>query len=256
MKFYCLIRFQYLGFRYHGWLKQSSKRTVQETIEEAVEQVLQTEDFQILGASRTDSMVSANESFFELITNNEIMDLISFSEELNRSLPPDIKILEAKKVGKDFKIISSARMKEYHYYFSFGKKLHPFCAPFMAMINENMDIESMKIAARLFEGEHDFSFFCHKKKEGQNFIRTIDLSTIETNTELHGSFFPAKSFVFKIRAKSFLRHQVRLMMGAIFQVGMGKLSLDELKEMLRGESSKKVMTAPASGLILQKISWE
>src|SRR4051812_24195599 len=90
MKFYYLIRFQYLGFRYHGWLKQSSRRTVQETIESSVQKILMSSEtgFQILGASRTDSMVSAQESFFELITESPVMDLTQFIADLNIDLPP------------------------------------------------------------------------------------------------------------------------------------------------------------------------
>lgn len=255
MKFYYLFRFQYLGFRYHGWLKQTAKKSVQETLEEAIKNVLDTDEFQVIGSSRTDSMVSAQENFFELITSHELSDLDFTTLSLNKFLPPDIKILEVKPVDKEFKIIGSAKQKEYHYYFSFGEKLHPFCAPFMAMINEELDIELMRKAARFFEGEHNFTSFCYRLKETQSPLRTIDLAVVETNSELTGNFFPVKSFVFKVRARSFLRHQVRLMMGALFLVGMKKLSLDELQEMLEGSSLNKLMTAPASGLVLHKIFW-
>lgn len=255
MKFYYLIRFQYLGFRYHGWLKQSAKRTVQESIEESLHHLLPSIEFQVIGSSRTDSMVSAQESFFELIAEKEVIHPESIVQDMNKILPPDIKILDVKQVDAQFKIISSSRMKDYHYYFSYGEKLHPFCAPFMAMINEDLDIELMKKAARLFEGEHDFSHFCYRKKDGQSGVRTIEFTCIETNRDLTANFFPAKSFVFKVRAKSFLRHQIRLMMGALFLVGMKKLSLSELEELLKGNESfeKKIMTAPASGLVLKSV---
>lgn len=256
MKFYYLIRFQYLGFRFHGWLKQSAHKTIQGQIEEALSELLQSPDFQVLGASRTDSMVSARESFFELITEKEII-LSDFPDGLNKRLPPDIKILEAKEVNSDFKIISSAKEKEYRYYFAFGgEKLHPFCAPFMAMINENLDLEKIKKAAELFQGEHNFFSFCYKKREGQNFIRVVDHASLETSTDFQGSFFPAKSFVFIVKAQSFLRHQVRLMAGALLMVGMNQLSLEELELILKGESERKIMTAPASGLILHKITYK
>lgn len=252
MKFYYLFRIQYLGFRFHGWLKQTDKKTVQESIEEALQQVLESADFQVIGSSRTDSMVSAQENFFELITEKELINADLIIKSLNEFLPPDIKILDLQSVPKEFKIISSSRTKEYHYYFSFGEKLHPFCAPFMAMINEPLDIELMKEAARLYEGEHNFSKFCFRMKETQSPLRTIEMSLVEINSELTGSFFPEKSYVFKVRGKSFLRHQVRLMMGALFLVGMKRLGLQELNELLEGNSDKKIMTAPASGLILHR----
>jgi len=255
MKFYYLFRFQYLGFRYHGWLKQTSRKTVQESIEEALQHVLETTEFQIIGSSRTDSMVSAQENFFELITEKECIDREVLCHSLNKCLPPDIKILEVKPVSKEFKIIGSSRLKEYHYFFSFGEKLHPFCAPYMAMINEDLNIDLMKEAARLFEGEHDFSNFCYRLKDNQSPVRKIEMSVVETNRDLTASFFPAKSFVFKVRGRSFLRHQVRLMMGALFMVGMKRISVSELEAILKGDSGIKIMTAPASGLILQRIEF-
>lgn len=255
MKFYYLIRFQYLGFRYHGWLKQTTKKTVQRAIEEALECALAHTAFQVLGASRTDSMVSSTENFFELITESEVIDLKALSMRMNKFLPPDIKILDAKETTREFKIISASRAKEYHYYFSFGEKLHPFCAPLMAMINEDLDIDLMSKAARLFEGEHHFGAFCYRLKDTQSPVREIDSALIETNHELTGSFFPTKSFVFKVKAKSFLRHQIRLMMGALFLVGMKRLSLLDLQAMLAGTAQQKVMTAPASGLVLKGIQF-
>ena len=255
MKFYYLFRIQYLGFRYHGWLKQTSRKTVQESIEEAFRHALETTDFQIMGSSRTDSMVSAQENFFELITEKECIYLEQLCSLLNQILPPDIKILSAKPISKEFKIISSARFKEYHYYFSFGEKLHPFCAPFMAMINEDLDVDLMNEAARLFEGEHNFSNFCYRLKDTQSPLRKIEMSLVETNRDLTASFFPAKSFVFKVRGKSFLRHQIRLMMGALFLVGMKKMTLNEFEEALKGNSPIKIMTAPASGLVLYRIQF-
>src|SRR4051812_48011099 len=121
MKFYYLIRFQYLGFRYHGWLKQTAgnAKTVQAEVETALTQYLESSSFQVLGSSRTDSMVSAKESYFELITEKEVM-LSDFPVQINKLLPPDIKILDAVEVDGQFKIISSPREKEYRYYFAFG----------------------------------------------------------------------------------------------------------------------------------------
>jgi tRNA pseudouridine38-40 synthase len=174
MKFYYLIRFQYLGFRYHGWLKQTADaKTIQGTLETALTQYLESSAFQVLGSSRTDSIVSAKESFFELITEKEVM-LTDFPDQINRLLPPDIKILDAIVVDGQFKIISSPREKEYRYYFAFGgEKLHPFCAPFMAMINENLELEKMEKAAELFIGEHNF--FRSVIKNGKDKILSAQL---------------------------------------------------------------------------------
>ncbi|MDO9182750.1 MAG: hypothetical protein Q7U04_10090 [Bacteriovorax sp.] len=249
MKFYYLVHFQFLGFRYHGWQKQTELKTVQQTIEDCFSKYLGHSSFRTIGASRTDSMVSANHSLFEIISESEIEDEL-FLANFNQFLPADIKVLKMEKVDKGFKIISAPKVKEYLYFFSFGIKNHPFSAPFMTHINENLNLELMKEAAKLFEGTHYLKSFCFKPKENQNFQREIIHSEIEMNNILTANFFPDKSYLFRIKAKSFMRYQIRMMMGALFEVGMNKLTIDELKKSLSSDENLKVMIAPASGLIL------
>ncbi len=254
MKYYYLIHFQFLGFRFHGWQKQPGFKTIQGVIEENLMKILGRGDFTVLGASRTDSMVSAQNTYFELITEKEIKsDLLS---ALNQLLPADIKILDVKQVNSDFKIVNSPKTKEYVYLFSFGERNHPFSAPFMTHLNEELDIDLMKKAAALFIGTHYFKNYCYKPRETQNFEREVLESQIEENTILTANFFPEKSFVYKVKAKSFMRHQVRLMMGAIFKTGMGQLTLEEVEASLQPDSAPVSMIAPASGLILHKIHFD
>jgi tRNA pseudouridine38-40 synthase len=254
MKYYYLIHFQFLGFRFHGWQKQPGYKTIQGVIEENLMKILGRGDFTVLGASRTDSMVSAQNTYFELITEKEIKsDLLP---ALNQLLPADIKILDVKQVNSDFKIVNSPKTKEYVYLFSFGERNHPFSAPFMTHLNEELDIDLMKKAAALFIGTHYFKNYCYKPRETQNFEREVLESQIEENTILTANFFPEKSFVYKVKAKSFMRHQVRLMMGAIFKTGMGQLTLEEVEVSLQPDSAPVSMIAPASGLILHKIHFD
>ena len=120
--------------------------------------VLPGKKFKILGAGRTDAKVSALDAAFELFLEDEpIANMQLFLEEFNQNLPPDIRALDITEVTKDFNVIQNSKMKEYVYLFSFGKKNHPFCAPFLTNIIDNLNIEQMKLAAKLFEGEHDFS---------------------------------------------------------------------------------------------------
>lgn len=252
MKYYYLVQFQFLGFRYHGWQKQSEFKTIQATVEKSVIKLLNHENFIILGASRTDSMVSAIESYFELITTDKI-DEINFAPEINKLLPPDIKVLKMREVTPEFKIINSSKLKEYCYFFSFGEKNHPFSAPFITHIDDGLDIELMMKAAKVFEGIHHFKNYCYKPREAQTFEREILLSEIIPNTMLTANFFPEKSFIYKVRAKSFMRYQVRLMMGSLLRVGMRQMSLEELEDSLQEGSDMRALIAPASGLILSKI---
>ena len=253
MSFYYLVHLQYLGFRYHGWQKQTDLKSVHQTIEDSLVKFLGHNNFKLIGASRTDSMVSVNHGLFEIMSKSELKES-DFVQEFNRFLPADIKILKLEKTTSQFNMIQDPKLKEYIYLFSFGEKMHPFAAPFMTHINEELDMALMKEAAKCFEGIHHFKNYCFRPRETQSFDREILVSEILENTIFSANFFPENSFLFRIKAKSFMRYQVRMMMGALFQVGMNKLSIDELMNSLRSNNFRSVMIAPASGLILNKLT--
>ncbi|BDD04325.1 tRNA pseudouridine(38-40) synthase TruA [Aureibacter tunicatorum] len=256
-KWHCyLIRVQYLGFRYHGWQRQPGVKTIQSMLEKTIRFVLQREDFKILGASRTDAMVSANSACFELFAREEI-ELDPFFQGMKSNLPHDIDILSAKPISDKFNIIQDSSEKEYVYLFSYGNKNNAFAAPFMTYKLANLNIEKMKEAAILFEGNHDFRRYCIKPSEETVFSRTINHCRIEVNTLLTANFFPEKSYMLRIKGRGFLRNQVRLIMGALFEVGLGNLSLEEIKDSLSSKEISPIChVAPASGLMLNKIDFD
>jgi tRNA pseudouridine38-40 synthase len=212
-------------------------------------------EYKILGTSRTDSKVSALHSAFELFTKSSL-DMASFFAQLNLNLPADIRALEIKAVDSTFNIIKTPKVKEYLYLFSFGEKGHPFSAPLMSSFQEHLDIELMKQGAPLFSGTHDFKQYCTKPGPGTQFQRTILLSEIEENTLFSASFFPKKSYVYRIQSKGFLRNQVRLIMGQLLSLGRGEISLKEIEVTLTGRDRRPLRhIAPSSGLILHKIEF-
>ena len=254
-KYYYLIHIQYLGFRYHGWHKQPQVKTIQGTIEKTLFYVLGHENFRTLGASRTDAGVSVERGAFELFTR-EAVNQEALLEGMNRNLPNDIRALGIKEVDERFNIIQSPKRKEYHYVFSMGEKTHPFCAPFMVYMQEELDIETMQAGAKLFEGRHIFSCYCKKPGPDAQLEREITYSIIRENDRYKAEFFPEKSYVFEVHGNGFMRNQIRLMMGALFALGKGSISLADIQESLRGKR-KEVLAhaAPASGLILHKIEF-
>lgn len=254
MKAYYLIHFQYLGFRFHGWQKQPKVRTVELMLEKTLGFVLGHKEFKILGASRTDAMVSADHSVCELFLNQPLADLSRFSDELNAHLPGDIRVLGIEETTKEFNIINSPRIKEYAYYFAFGEKFHPFCAPLMAYVPGDLDIERMKQGAALFHGKHEFGQYCTQPEPGTLTQREILVTRIEENRALQASFFPEKSWVWTVHSKGFLRNQIRLMMGQLICLGRGEVDLRTIKDSLTARGSCPLrQIAPASGLILSKI---
>ena len=256
-RYYYRIEMQYLGFRYHGWQKQENVKTIQGMINRTLNYILEGEKFRIIAAGRTDAMVSVNHSAFELFVFAPI-ETEQFFIDLNENLPSDIRALSIKEVDQKFNIIQNPKTKEYTYLFAFDKKFHPFCAPYMTFIRENLDIELMSKGAKIFEGAHNFERYCYKPKPETQFNRTVDLCELRENDIHTASFFPEKSYVLHVHGKGFMRHQIRLMMGALIRLGRGELTLDGLKESLEGAKGQPVeyYIAPSSGLMLNKVEFE
>lgn len=248
-----LVRLQFLGFRYHGWQKQKTgHKTIQEMLDKTLWFILGEYNSKTLGASRTDAMVSADDFICKITTKVETT-AETLLTELNKNLPQDIRVLDIIQTQKDRNIIDESKTKTYHYYFCNEEKANPMISPYMTNFIDDLDFELVKEAAKVFEGHHDFKRFCYRPTPKKIFKREVLSSLVKENDELTASFFPKKSYIFEVKAQGFMRHQVRIMMGALILVGSKKMTLDDLKECLLGESFERVpLIAPASGLKLFK----
>ncbi|MFT5669017.1 MAG: tRNA pseudouridine38-40 synthase [Vicingaceae bacterium] len=116
-------------------------------------------------------------------------------------------------------------------------------------------MEVMKKGASLFKGEHYFHKYCTKPSANTIFKRTIDSCEIVRNVEFTASFFPENSYVLRVRGKGFLRYQIRLIMGTLFELGKGNLDLEFIENSLKEDNDQKYMrhNAFSSGLQLHAI---
>lgn len=252
-KFY-LIDFQYLGFRFHGWQKQPQVKTLHEMVDKTLSFALGHENFKTMGASRTDAKVSARNSKFELFLNEPLNDLDQFLEVLNSNFPFDLRATAIKEVTQEFNIIQSSKIKEYHYYFSHGKKPDPYSSPYVYTHLRPLNVDLMQEGATLFMGRHNFRGFCSQPKENATFEREIIKSEVVENDGLKANFFPENVWIYKVSSAGFLRNQVRLMIGSLLQLGDGRIVLSEIENTLQtGERKHSIdSSAPASGLHLFK----
>ena len=219
--------------------------------------ILDGKSFKTLASGRTDAMVSANEAAFELFLYEPIEDEDVFLALFNHNLPQDIRALSIKEVDESFNIIQHSKIKEYIYLFSYGSKNHPFCAPMMTTILDELDIDIMKLGAKLFQGKHNFKTYCYRATENGIYNREILMSELIENNLYSANFFPEKSYLLRLKGKGFMRNQIRLIMGALIKLGKGEITLQYIEDSLKPES-KEVMDyiAPASGLILNEIKFE
>lgn len=224
-------------------------------VEKTLTFIFDHSNFRTLGSSRTDAMVSANNFAFELFMK-EPVEPEYLLQQLNVNLPNDIRALDVVEVTEGFNVIQDPKVKEYLYLFSFGEKNHPFCAPFMVYMNEDLDIELMKQGAKIFEGLHNFSSYCYKPSQDTILEREVLFCEIQENDIYTANFFPKQSYALHVHGQGFMRHQVRLMMGALFALGKGDITLEHIQMSLKsGHSEALSFMAPASGLMLNNLHY-
>ena len=223
-------------------------------VDKSLSFVFEDVTYKTIGLGRTDAKVSANTYYIQMFTD-AVVDEVSFMMSLNSNFSPDFKAISIKQVDRGYNIINSPKIKEYHYYFSFGEKNHPFAAPFLVNVDEVLDVGIMMKAAKMFEGERYFHKYCTKPSENTIFKRVIDSCEIIENDILTANFFPEKSYILKVRGKGFLRYQIRLMMATIFEVGKGNLDLEFIENSLKENNDQKYLrhNAFSSGLQLYNI---
>ena len=252
-----LLRLQFLGFRYSGWQRQPGEKTVEGMLLKTLRFVLPGRKVKLLGAGRTDARVSAQGFALQLlIPGPPLPSQTGFLQEMNRNLPQDIRLLSVREVPMDFNVIRDASLKTYRYYFTFGDKPHPFCAPLLGYFPGPLDIETMKNGATLFVGEHDFRTFIGSPGTDARTRRRVTDCHLKENKDLTASFFPVESFCLTVVGQGFGRYQVRRMMAALVALGRQTLTEQDLKETLRsGNPIELKEIAPASGLQLIEVQF-
>ncbi len=233
----------YDGRNYAGFQSQKNATAIQDIVEGAIEQVF-SEKIRIIMSSRTDAGVHAYGQVFHFDTDKE-KDEGKLKFSLNSLLPDDIHVVEVKKVSRDFHARYSVKKKTYEYLINLGE-YDVFLKGRAFQCFYKLDVDLMKEGAKLFLGEHDFSSFnTSSLKEYPNQVRNITEFSITR-----------KKDILKIRVTSsgFLRNMVRIMVGTLIDLGRGKKSLDDIKDMLEHPcKSTRRYNADPNGLYLVKI---
>lgn len=235
---------QYDGSRYKGFQAQKDNDlTVQGKIE-AVLSKMSGESITIIGCERTDVGVHAENYVANFQTDCELSETMIL-DYLYEFLPDDIVVKSVEEVGERFHARYNVKSKTYRYTINNKPIRNVFDRKYVYHLEEPLDVESMRQAAEVLMGTHDYQSFTSLKANGKSTVRTINLIDIETKDGM---------VIIEVNANDFLWHMPRLIIGALLEVGLGEKSVDALS--LRLEACKKPeyeMMAKAKGLCLQEV---
>ncbi len=240
-------RVEYDGTAYAGYQVQPNGVTIQEKIEKALTQMHKGLKVKVTASGRTDAGVHAIGQVLHFDTSLNI-PASNWKRALSSMLPSDIRIAEVAQVSEDFHARYDAKGKEYRYYVWNSHEANLFRRLYMYHIRKPLDIESMRTACRLVEGEHDFTSFCSPRTDLKGSkVRTIERVTLEQHEA---------ELVFIFKGNGFLYNMVRILVGTILEVGMGDRTPDELATMLAARDRKSAgKTAPPHGLFLWNVDY-
>lgn len=247
---------QYKGNRYSGWQVQlgTSELTVQGELNRALSVISKSETVKSMGAGRTDAGVHALGQVAK-VSIPLVIPPENLVKALNVNLPQDIRIIHAEISDESFHPTVQAKSKEYHYRFTSGRTSSAFQNDLIENHPFDLDITKMNEACKILIGEHDFTNFYCEGTDVSSHVRTVFSCDIVEAAQGGCEMFPAH-FVFRISGNGFLKQMVRLLMGAIWNIGRGKISIEEFQFALGPTKVQRLgPVAPPSGLYMVRVNY-
>jgi tRNA pseudouridine38-40 synthase len=242
------ITLAYDGTRYHGWQVQPGLPTIQGVLEEIIGG-MEGSPVHVAGSGRTDAGVHALAQVAAFTIVNPI-PVDNLQRALNRLLPPAIRVLDAAETHAAFHPRFDAVAKTYQYTLFRA----PICPPFQWRYVHHhpfpLNEDAMREAARVFEGEHDFTAFAasdNRDEREKSRVRRIFRSELVRSGDI---------LLYTVRGSGFLKHMVRNIVGTLLETGRGNIAAPEVVRLLSSDiSGKSGPTAPAKGLTLQSVEY-
>ena len=240
------LTIEYAGTRYSGWQIQKNARTVQGEIDAAARKVTGRKDFELYGAGRTDAGVHALAQVAHLDVSTGLPPN-TLRSRLNDELPSDINILTAVTVPHRFHARHQAIARRYLY--QIATRRTAFAKPYVWWMKETLDLSRMRSTAEAFVGMHDFSSFAAERdaEDASSVVRLERLALVEEGALI----------LVVVEGSHFLWRMVRRIVGVLAAVGRGELDPLAATALLHERSDLPArLTAPASGLFLERVSYE
>ena len=235
---------QYEGTRYQGWQRQvSTEQTIQGKLERLISRMC-GEEVELHGSGRTDAGVHARGQVANFHTNSDmpVQEMLAY---MNQYLPEDIAVIGVAEAAPRFHSRLNAQGKRYEYQVINSPIPDVFRRRYALEVPETLDVEAMRRAAAHLVGEHDFKSFTSAKKGKKSTVRRIDEIAIRRE---------GNCLLFTFRGNGFLHHMIRILMGTLLEVGMGKRAADSMPALLEAQDRALAgPLVPAKGLTLMEI---
>lgn len=241
-----MLTISYDGSLFFGFQKQENVVTVQGEIENALKKIT-GENVNIISAGRTDRGVHSLRHIINFHTESNV-GILNFKTALNHFLPVGVRVLDSKEVSENFHSRFDAKIKTYKYILNLDEVMDPIYYNYKANFPYPLDIEKMQRAKECFIGKKSFKSFMGPRTGNTNPIREINSFEIyKENNDL----------IFLIKGQSFIRNQVRIMVGTLVDIGRGLIEEDELEKILDSEDRTKAgVTLSPNGLYLMEILYD
>ena len=232
---------EYDGTGLVGWQRQNNGLSVQEIVETAALR-FSGEEIVVHGSGRTDAGVHALAQAAHLDLPKEASPEV-IRNALNQHMKPHaVAVLEVARVSDNFDARRSAKGRVYRYRILNRRPPAVLERNRVWHVGSKLDVAAMQAGANLLIGRHDFSSFRDSLCQAKSPVKTLDALDVAAQGD---------EIIVEARARSFLHHQVRNMVGTLKLVGAGKWKAARVAEALEARDRRAGgPTAPAEGLYL------
>ena len=240
------ITIEYDGKDFNGWQKQPNKLNIQGEIERAIENIT-GEKVELIASGRTDAGVHAMGQVANFKTSSNI-SIEKIPIAINSQVKNSIRIQKAEEVDEKFHSRYNCKKKTYRYVIDNSKYGSAIYRNISYHTPMKLNVNEMKKAIKYFEGEHDFKAFKSSGTSSKSSVRTI----YSTNIVTEGT-----SIGIDLTGNGFLYNMVRIIVGTLVDVGLGKIKADDIPKIIESKDRTKAgKTLPPQGLMLLSVEYD
>ncbi|MEA4827695.1 MAG: tRNA pseudouridine(38-40) synthase TruA [Clostridium sp.] len=237
------ITIEYDGTNYAGWQKQKNAITIQQKVEEAIAEVTGNH-IEVIGCSRTDAGVHAKGFVGNFITDSTIPPE-KFKYAINNKLPDDIVILKSEEVPLSFHSRYCSKGKTYVYTILNRNERPVINKNYVYQVSNLLDLDLMTEGSKHFLGKHYFDSF---RKSGSS-VKSTERTIYSIDIKKEGEYI-----TIKVTGDGFLYNMVRIMVGTLIEVGIGKIPPTDISNIIRAKDRARAgKSVPPQGLCLHKV---